>query len=75
MTASEKIILKKFGANLQRLRKERNLSLRELSYNCKVDFSKISQMEKGAINPTLITLTELAKALDIEIKELLDVKF
>jgi len=72
MTNTEKAILKKFGSRLKQLRKERKLSLRQLSYNCKVDFSKIAQMEKGLINPTLLTITELSKALDVQLKELFD---
>jgi len=72
MTNAEKAILKKFGSRLKQLRKERKLSLRQLSYNCKVDFSKIAQMEKGLINPTLLTVTELSKALDVQLKELFD---
>jgi transcriptional regulator with XRE-family HTH domain len=70
MTTAEKAILKKFGKRLKELRKERKLSLRQLSYNCKVDFSKIAQMEKGLINPTLLTLTELSKGLEIELQYL-----
>lgn len=72
MTASEKEILVKFGANLKRLRTEKKLSLRELSYNCKVDFSKIGQIEKGLINPTFITVTELAKGLEVDLIELIN---
>ena len=72
MTNAEKSILKKFGLRLKKIRNEKGLSLRELSFNCKVDFSKIAQMEKGLINPTLLTVSELAKGLDIDVKELMD---
>lgn len=72
MTNAEKTILKSFGVRLKELRKEKKLSLRKLSSNCKVDFSKIGQMEKGLINPTLLTMTELAKGLDVDMKKLLD---
>lgn len=68
----EKDILIKFGANLKKMREERGLSLRQLSYNCKVDYSKIAQMEKGMINPTLITLVELAKGLEVDQRELME---
>lgn len=71
MTNAEKAILKNFGARLKELRKEKKLSLRKLSNNCKVDFSKIAQMEKGLINPTLLTIAELAKGLDVEVKSLM----
>lgn len=68
----DKEILQKFGANLKKMREERGLSLRQLSYNCKVDYSKIAQMEKGLINPTLITLVELAKGLEVDQRELME---
>lgn len=68
----DKKILIKFGANLKKIREEKGLSLRQLSYNCKVDYSKIAQMEKGLINPTLITLVELAKGLEVSQWELME---
>ncbi len=73
MAAEEKEILKVFGGNLKKIREEKGLSLRQLSYNCKVDFSKIAQMEKGLINPTLVTVAELAAALEVEVAVLFKV--
>lgn len=66
-----KTILVQFGALLKSIREEKGLSLRQLSYNCKVDYSKIAQMEKGLINPTLITIVELAKGLEIDKEKLM----
>ena len=57
--------LKKFGEHLRRLREERGLSLRELSYACNIDNSKIAKIEKGKINITFITIQELATALEV----------
>jgi transcriptional regulator with XRE-family HTH domain len=67
----DKEILMQFGTLLKKLREDRGLSLRQLSYNCKVDYSKIAQMEKGLINPTLVTIVELAKGLEVHQSELL----
>jgi transcriptional regulator with XRE-family HTH domain len=67
--------LKKFGENLQRLRREKNLSLRELSYACDIDNSKIAKIEKGSINITFTTILQLADALEISPAELLDIEF
>ncbi len=68
---SDKGDLKKLGANIKRLREMKNLSLRELSYACDIDNSKISKIEKGQINITFTTILQLAKALEISPSELL----
>lgn len=68
---SDKGNLKKLGANIKRLREMKNLSLRELSYACEIDNSKISKIEKGQINITFTTILQLAKALEISPSELL----
>jgi transcriptional regulator with XRE-family HTH domain len=62
---ADKKALKKFGENLQKLRKQKGLSLREMSYACNVDNSKISKIEKGHINITVTTLLQLAGALSV----------
>jgi transcriptional regulator with XRE-family HTH domain len=68
---SDKANLKKLGAQIKRLREAKNLSLRELSYACDIDNSKISKIEKGQINITFTTMLQLAKALETEPSELL----
>jgi len=69
---SDKHKLELFGANLKRLREGRQLSLRQLSYACNIDNSKIAKIEKGLINITLTTLFQLADALEIPPSELLN---
>ena len=61
----EKAFLRKFGLNLKRIREKKGLSLRELSYLCDIDNSKISKMEQGAVNVTLRTILHLAEALEV----------
>lgn len=62
----------KFGEKLQKVRNEKNLSLRALAANCDIDDSKISKIENGKFNIKLSTIVELAKGLGVEPKELLD---
>ena len=64
ITPADKKVLKRFGENLRKLRKEKGLSLREMSYACSIDNSKIAKIEKGMINITFTTLLQLAVALD-----------
>jgi transcriptional regulator with XRE-family HTH domain len=68
---SDKNNLKKLGSQIKKLRESKKLSLRELSYACDIDNSKISKIEKGQINITFTTILQLAKALEVEPSELL----
>ena len=72
ITPSDKKALKKFGENLRKLRNQKGLSLREMSYACSIDNSKIAKIEKGQINITLTTLLQLAVALETHPSSLLD---
>ena len=72
---SDKSNLKKLGANIKRLREAKNLSLRELSYECDIDNSKISKIEKGQVNITFTTILQLANALAVHPSELLKTEF
>ncbi len=72
ITPGDKKSLLTFGENLRRLRKEKGMSLREMSYACSIDNSKIAKIEKGQINITLTTLLQLAQALELPASALLD---
>jgi transcriptional regulator with XRE-family HTH domain len=71
---SSKEYLKKFGANILALRQARGLSLRKLAALCNVDHSDIAKAEKGQTNITILTLRELAQALEVHPKKLLDLE-
>jgi transcriptional regulator with XRE-family HTH domain len=72
---SDKGNLKKLGANIKRLRQAKQLSLRQLSYACDIDNSKISKIEKGQVNITFTTILQLAGALEVAPHELLKTDF
>lgn len=69
---TKKILLKYFGLNLQKIRKKKMLSYRELAQLCDVDHSQISKIEKGLISIQITTIYELANGLNVQAKELLD---
>lgn len=52
------------GSKLQEYRKQRGMSLRELSAESGVTPSMISQIENNGVNPSINTLRSLADALD-----------
>jgi transcriptional regulator with XRE-family HTH domain len=57
------------GPRLQHLRKERTLTLDELSAASGVSRSMLSQIERGQANPTLATVWHLSNALGVELAE------
>lgn len=64
-------ILIKFGNRVREIRKERNLSQEELSFKTDLHRTYIGMIERAEKNITLINIDKIAKALDVEIKELL----
>jgi transcriptional regulator with XRE-family HTH domain len=64
--------LKEFGNNLKKLRLSKGYTLRSLASECKIDHSDIGKIEKGEKNITILTVLELANALQIHPKKLLD---
>jgi transcriptional regulator with XRE-family HTH domain len=62
--------MKAFGKNLKTLRNKANLSQEDLANDSDISISQIGRIERGEINTTISTLFVLAKALDIEVKDL-----
>ncbi|EHQ30932.1 helix-turn-helix domain-containing protein [Mucilaginibacter paludis] len=69
---SDKITLKQLGGRIKVLRLAKKLTFRKMALRCNVDFSDIQKIESGKVNITVITLIELAKALEVEPMELLN---
>lgn len=55
-----------FGRNLKRARLEKGLSLRELAHEADMSHFNIHEIEKGIVNPSLVTVVKLARALEVE---------
>ena len=62
---------KKLGENMKRIRFENGMSQSDICRKLGVDRSYISNVENGNKNPTLSTITKLAKALGVSVDELL----
>lgn len=65
-------ILIKFGQSVRQLRKEKNLSQEELSFKADLHRTYIGMIERAEKNITLVNIEKIAKALNVEIKELLE---
>ena len=62
---------KKLGENLKRIRIKRNITQLEIAKTLGADRSFVSNIENGKNNPTLSTITSLARALGVSADELL----
>jgi transcriptional regulator with XRE-family HTH domain len=56
---------KAFGLILREIRVSRNLSQEELAYQCDLDRTFISLLERGKRQPTLTTILKLARTLGV----------
>ena len=62
------------GFNIRRIREERDLSQEELAVLAGLHRAYIGQIERGEKNIGLKNLEIIAKALDVSIKVLLDIR-
>ncbi|MFZ4401418.1 MAG: helix-turn-helix domain-containing protein [Bacteroidales bacterium] len=66
----KKEILLQFGEKVRKLRIERNLSQEQLSFKADLHRTYIGMIERAEKNITLVNIEKIAKALDVEIKNL-----
>lgn len=67
---TKKKILISFGAKVRELRKEKGLSQEELSFKADLHRTYIGMIERAEKNITLINIEKIAKALEVDLKEL-----
>ena len=56
---------RKLGQNLKKIRTKKNITQIEIAKTLGADRSFVSNIENGKTNPTLSTITSLAKALGV----------
>lgn len=62
---------KKLGENIRRIRLAKGMTQGDLCRELEVDRAYMSNVESGKKNPTLSTITNIAKALGVLVNELL----
>lgn len=67
-------INKKVGLRIIELRERKGWQQVELARACNKDRQAIEKLENGRVNPTLYSLCEIAKALEVPIASLVDFK-
>ena len=62
----------KLGNNVRRFRKKLKMSQEGLGFEAKIERSYVSAIERGKRNPSIQVVSKLAKALKINISDLID---
>lgn len=65
---------KKVGQRIIALREKKGWNQSDLARACGKDRQAIEKLENGKVNPTLYTLFEIAKALEVSLQSLVDFK-
>jgi transcriptional regulator with XRE-family HTH domain len=63
-------LLKKFGQEVQRLRKQKGFSQESFAHEVGVHRTYMGFIERGERNPTLLNLYKISRALDLTLHEL-----
>jgi transcriptional regulator with XRE-family HTH domain len=71
MPMSKNKILVKFGDNVREIRKSKGFSQEQLSFRADLHRTYIGMIERAEKNITLSNIEKIAKALEVEITDLL----
>ncbi len=63
-------MIKMLGERVREIREAKGWTQREIADRVGIDDYYISRLENGHINPTLATLQKLARALEVEVRDL-----
>ena len=70
MENEEQLFLSKFGNRLREIRLAKNLSQEMLANDADIPINQVGRIERAEISTSLNTIYKIAKALEIDIKEL-----
>ena len=59
------------GSNIQKIRKEQQLTLEALAERSGVSKAMLSQIESDKVNPTVLTIYKIARGLEVELDAIL----
>ncbi|MDD3012560.1 MAG: helix-turn-helix transcriptional regulator [Candidatus Gastranaerophilales bacterium] len=71
MQQQDKIILRKLGKKLKKLREEKKISLNSFAFENNITSATLSRIENGIVDPKFITLLKIATALNIPLYQIL----
>jgi transcriptional regulator with XRE-family HTH domain len=65
-------VRERLALNLRRLRQHKGWSQEEFAFRAEIHRTYVSDLERGARNPTITVVEKLAKALEVKLGDLLD---
>ena len=65
-------LTKALGENLRRYRKAAGMTQVDLAYDCELERTRVSKMENGLLNPSLLTVATLCYCLKIKLEQLFE---
>ena len=65
-------LLKLVGKRIQLIRKEKNMSLRDVAFKIGMESSNLSVIENGKSNPQVLTYARIAAALGVDMSLFFD---
>jgi transcriptional regulator with XRE-family HTH domain len=68
------VVIKAFGIRVRKLRKERGYTMEKLAELAGIDYRQVSYIELGQVNITISSIYALAKALDLNMSELVNLE-
>ena len=70
-----KFYLKELGNNIRVIRKEKGVTMENLSYAAEIEFRLLGRIERGEGNTTVTSLLKIAEALDVDILQFFNFPF
>jgi len=64
-------LLRRVGSNIEKHRKAKGMSQKEVAYACNMEEQNYRRIEKSQTNPTLKSLCRIAEVFGIEVSDLL----
>jgi len=63
--------LKLIGARIRKFRIKKGISQESFAIECELDYSQINRMELGKVNFGIALIYRIARALEVDVKELM----
>lgn len=64
--------LKMIGANVRRIRAEKDITMDSLSFESGIEYRQIGRIERGEVNTTVMSLYRIAHVLKTDIRNFFD---
>lgn len=66
------VALRKVGARIRELRKERGLSQDTLAFDAGIAVNSVATIERGEANPSVAVLLAISRVLKVRVRDLVD---